>query len=138
MQKNYFANPSVLYEFCDPEDRFYFRCYPILNRKFGVVPGTLLSYLLHQQWQIECNPKTKARFPHFFQSEKQLAYKLGFSKKATRKALNCLREIKVIQTIPKGSPPKNNFFFDQQRIMDILLGEDSLISHTGDESSSNT
>lgn len=131
-------NPSTLYTFATVEDKNYYRSYPVLNRRLGPVAGTLLNYLLNEQWRIETHPDVKRRFPHYFQSSRQLAATLGYSEKKIREALDLLRDNELVWTVCKGWPRKNNFFFDQQRIMNVILGKPSLVRNTGDRLSSNT
>jgi hypothetical protein len=138
MEEKKFVNPSTLYTFATAEDRTYYRSYPVLNRRLGPVAGTLLNYLLNEQWRIEQDPKLKRRFPHFFQSTRELASTLGFSEKKIREALDLLRDNELVTTCRKGWPSKNNFYFDQQRIMDVVLDKPSLVRNTGDRLSSNT
>lgn len=121
MEDKKFVNPSTLYLMAKEEDRSYFRCYPVLNRRLGSVAGTLLNYLLNEQWRIELDPKLKRRFPNCFRSVKELSETLGFSQRKVKEALSLLRDNELVWTVRKGWPAKNNFFFNQQRIMDIIL-----------------
>lgn len=116
-----FVNPSTMYLLAKEEDRSYFRSYPVLNRRLGPVAGTLLCYLLNEQWKIESNPQTKRRFPNCFRSVRELSEILGFSQKKIKESLNLLRDNELVWTKRKGWPAKNNFFFDQDRIMEIVL-----------------
>jgi hypothetical protein len=137
-EANKFVNPSLLYELAKKEDKMYFRCYPVLNQRLGPVAGTLLNYLLNQQWRIEQDERLKRRFPHYFQSTKQLANTLGFSQKKVKEALHLLRDNELVMTVKKGWPAKNNFMFDQKRIMDVILASPCVVNDPSDQLSSNT
>jgi len=137
-QEKKFVNPAYLYSFASDEDKSYFRCYSVLNRKLGPVAGILLNYLLNEQWRIESDPKIKRRFPNCFRSVKQLSLILGFSQKKVKEALSLLRDNELIWTKRKGWPAKNNFYFDQDRIMEIIVAKPSLVYDPSDQLSSNT
>jgi len=121
MDKKTFVNPSTLYLMAKPKDRYYFRCYPVLNQRLGVVAGTLLNYLLNEQWRIESDERLKGRYPVYFQSVRQLSNTLGFSQKKINEALNLLRDNGLVMTKKKGFPGKNNFEFDQTAIKDVIV-----------------
>jgi len=131
MEVQKFVNPATMYLMAAKEDKSYYRSYPVLNRRLGPVAGTLLNYLLNEQWRIETDPNLKRRFPHYFQSTRQLAHTLGYSEKKIKEALDLLRDNELVRTERKGWPSKNNFYFDQQRIMDVILDKPSLDRNTG-------
>ena len=137
MEDKKFINPSTMYLLAEEEDRSYFRCYSVLNRRLGPVAGTLLNYLLNEQWRIETDPKIKQRFPNCFRSVKELSEILGFSQRKVKEALSLLRDNGLVTTVRKGWPAKNNFFFDQQRIMEIILQRPT-VCYPSDQLSSNT
>ena len=130
-QEPKFVDPSVLYTFATREDQRWFKYYPVLNKRLGYVAGTVLNYLLDQQWYIETHPDIKRRHPHYYRSERDLAKDLGFTPKAIKKALVLLRDNELIRTECKGWPRRNNFYFNQQRITEIILGEPSHSSQGG-------
>jgi len=127
-----FVDPSCLYAFAQKEDQRWFKYYPVLNRRLGYTAGTVLNYLLDQQWYIETHPDVKRRHPHYYRSEKDLAKDLGFSLTAIRKALDLLKDNELIWTKQKGWPKRNNFFFNQQLIMEIILSKPSQSRTNGD------
>jgi hypothetical protein len=126
-----FVDPSLLYTFATRKNQRWFKYYPVLNRRLGYQAGTVLNYLLDQQWYIETHPDVKRRHPHYYRSERDLAKDLGFSLKIIRESLNLLRDNELIWTECKGWPRRNNFYFNQQRIMDIIVSEPSHSSHNG-------
>jgi hypothetical protein len=131
MKEEKFVDPSCLFAFTPKEDQRWFKYYPVLNRRFGYTAGTVLNYLLDQQWYIETHPDIKRRHPHYFRSEKDLAKDLGFPPKTLRQALQLLRDNELIHTVCKGWPKRNNFHFNQARIREILEQEPSPSSRTG-------
>jgi hypothetical protein len=131
-QQPKFVDPSLLYTFATEDDQRWFKYYPVLNRRLGYQAGTLLNYLLDQQWYIETRPNVKRRHPHYYRSQRDLAKDLGFTLIAIRKALDLLRDNELIWTECKGWPRRNNFYFNQQRIMDIIVSEPSHSSQDGD------
>jgi hypothetical protein len=130
-QEPKFVDPGLLYTFATRENQRWFKYYPVLNRRLGYQAGTVLNYLLDQQWYIETHPDVKRRHPHYYRSERDLAKDLGFSLKIIRESLNLLRDNELIWTSKKGWPRRNNYYFNQQRIMEIIVGEPSRSSHNG-------
>lgn len=118
-----FVDPSLLYTFARDGDQRWFKYYPVLNRRLGYQAGIVLNYLLDQQWYIETHPNVKRRHPHYYRSERDLAKDLGFTLITIRKALDLLRDNELIWTECKGWPRRNNFYFNQERIMEIILSE---------------
>lgn len=126
-----FVDPSCLYAFAQKNEQRWFKYYPVLNKRLGYAAGTVLNYLLDQQWYIETHPEVKRRHPHYYRSERALAKDLGFSPKTMRKALDLLRDNELIYTVCRGWPRRNNFFFNQAKIKEIVLGEPLHSSQTG-------
>lgn len=137
-EKEKFVDPSLLYTWVSPEEKRWFRYYPILNKRLGYQAGTVLNYLLDQQWYIETHPDVKRRHPHYYRSERDLAADLGFPIKVIRESLNFLRDNELIWTVRRGWPSRNNYFFHQTNIMNLITGKPSQVRITGDGLSKQT
>jgi hypothetical protein len=100
----------------------YIATYPILLQRLGCQEGLVLSLLLHRQHYLKNYSKSKRTV--LFMTCKEIGKELGLEEQMVHDILTWLKGIELIQTIKRGSPPINNFYFNMVRIWDIVNGPD--------------
>ena len=121
MEAQTIINPEYLFAMQSKENQAWIKNYPLLLQRLGCYEGTILNFLLDQQWFIQ-NMKKRSRHKTHFRSAKEIGEMLGIPHRSVKLALKRLKSIGLVQTIRKGSPPVNNYFFDQEKILNVVNG----------------
>ena len=100
----------------------FIQVYPVLLQKLGGEEGMVLSLLLHRQYYLK--NKSKSKRTVIFMSCKEIGHELGLNDQMVHDILTWLKDIGLIQTIKRGSPPINNFYFNMTRIWNVVNGPD--------------
>lgn len=98
----------------------FFKNHTMLLQKLGCQEGTLLNYLIDQQWYIQTKAKTRHKV--HFRSSQELADTLGIDYQNVKAILKWFKQIGLVKTERKGWPAKNNFYLNCQRILDVMNG----------------
>jgi len=106
----------------------YIAMYPILLQRLGCKEGIILNWLLHQQYFLKNH--SKSRRTTLFRSCKEISKTLNIVERDVKDIIKWLSDIGLIQTIKRGSPPINNFYFNMTRIWNVANGPDLKRAYT--------